>query len=59
MTPPSDKREGEMADDRRTRPRDIPLACKLRLCRPTGVQCDICLRLVFIPLFAELPRKGL
>jgi hypothetical protein len=48
-----------MTDDRRNKPREVPLECKLRLCRPDGVQCPVCLRLVFIPLFAELPRKGL
>lgn len=33
--------------DRRTRPRDIPYACKLRLCRPEGSTCRECGRVVY------------
>jgi len=45
-------------EERRSRSRDIPNACKLRLCRPAGYECTECGRVIFTALYISLPPMG-
>lgn len=47
----------EMIQDARTFFLSVPILCRVRLCRPDGIQCPNCLRIVY-PTDREFSQGG-